>query len=47
VLGDADALTRALRNLIDNAITAAGQAGRPTPFSRWSPSACSCGRLIS
>lgn len=27
VLGDADALTRALRNLVDNAITAAGHAG--------------------
>lgn len=27
VLGDADALTRALRNLIDNAITAAGRTG--------------------
>jgi two-component system OmpR family sensor kinase len=28
VLGDADALSRALRNLVDNAITAAGQRGR-------------------
>jgi two-component system OmpR family sensor kinase len=28
VLGDADALGRALRNLVDNAITAAGRAGR-------------------
>jgi signal transduction histidine kinase len=28
VLGDADALSRALRNLVDNAITAAGQHGR-------------------
>jgi two-component system OmpR family sensor kinase len=28
VLGDADALSRALRNLVDNAITAAGQPGR-------------------
>ena len=28
VLGDADALARALRNLIDNAITATGRAGR-------------------
>jgi two-component system, OmpR family, sensor kinase len=28
VFGDADALSRALRNLIDNAITAAGQSGR-------------------
>jgi signal transduction histidine kinase len=28
VLGDADALSRALRNLVDNAITAAGRSGR-------------------
>jgi two-component system OmpR family sensor kinase len=28
VLGDADALSRALRNLVDNAITAAGRTGR-------------------
>jgi two-component system, OmpR family, sensor kinase len=28
VLGDADALSRALRNLLDNAITAAGECGR-------------------